>query len=100
MVYQPQSCIETDKWGKPSKVQWYYLCIWHHRLEGLPTWLQDPNRLHYDPAELKLFENIECEWPVFWTYFIIDGVFSGDAVQVRRCWVLCLIFHLSVKGLF
>uniref|UniRef100_A0A8I5NM07 Phosphorylase b kinase regulatory subunit n=1 Tax=Papio anubis TaxID=9555 RepID=A0A8I5NM07_PAPAN len=46
--------------------------------------LQDPNRLHYDPAELKLFENIECEWPVFWTYFIIDGVFSGDAVQVQE----------------
>ncbi|EPY77134.1 phosphorylase kinase, alpha 2 (liver) isoform 2 [Camelus ferus] len=46
--------------------------------------LQDPNRLHYDPAELKLFENIECEWPVFWTYFIIDGVFNGDAVQVQE----------------
>lgn len=40
--------------------------------------------MHYDPAELKLFENIECEWPVFWTYFIIDGVFNGDAVQVRH----------------
>jgi phosphorylase kinase alpha/beta subunit len=42
--------------------------------------------LHYDPAELKLFENIECEWPVFWTYLIIDGIFNGDAVQVRKCW--------------
>ncbi|MBZ3882589.1 Phosphorylase b kinase regulatory subunit alpha, liver isoform, partial [Sciurus carolinensis] len=46
--------------------------------------LQDPNRLHYDPAELKLFENIECEWPVFWTYFILDGIFNGDAVQVQE----------------
>lgn len=45
---------------------------------------QDPNRLHYDPAELKLFENIECEWPVFWTYFLIDGVFNGDRIQVRE----------------
>lgn len=43
---------------------------------------QDPSRLHYDPAELKLFENIECEWPVFWTYLILDGIFSGDLVQV------------------
>ncbi|ELW48743.1 Phosphorylase b kinase regulatory subunit alpha, liver isoform [Tupaia chinensis] len=34
--------------------------------------------------ELKLFENIECEWPVFWTYFIIDGVFNGDGVQVQE----------------
>lgn len=44
--------------------------------------LKDPSRLHYDPAELKLFENIECEWPVFWTYLILDGVFAGDQVQV------------------
>ncbi|XP_013908195.1 PREDICTED: phosphorylase b kinase regulatory subunit alpha, liver isoform, partial [Thamnophis sirtalis] len=45
---------------------------------------QDPNRLHYDPAELKLFENIECEWPVFWTYFLIDGVFNDDRIQVQE----------------
>lgn len=45
---------------------------------------QDPSRLHYDPAELKLFENIECEWPVFWTYFLIDGVFNEDKIQVRK----------------
>ncbi|KAG2456976.1 KPB2 kinase, partial [Polypterus senegalus] len=48
------------------------------------TKLQDPRRLHYDPAELKLFENIECEWPVFWTYLILDGLFSGDQVQVQE----------------
>ena len=43
---------------------------------------QDPSRLHYDPAELKLFENIECEWPVFWTFLILDGIFNGEHVQV------------------
>ncbi|KAM9668059.1 phosphorylase b kinase regulatory subunit alpha, skeletal muscle isoform 4-T4 [Dama dama] len=48
------------------------------------TKLQDPNRLYYEPAELKLFENIECEWPLFWTYFILDGVFSGNAEQVQE----------------
>lgn len=46
--------------------------------------LQDPSRLHYDPAELKLFENIECEWPVFWTYLILDGIFAEDQVQVMK----------------
>lgn len=45
---------------------------------------QDPSRLHYDPAELKLFENIECEWPVFWTYLILDGIFAEDQVQVLK----------------
>ncbi|XP_022605187.1 phosphorylase b kinase regulatory subunit alpha, liver isoform isoform X4 [Seriola dumerili] len=45
---------------------------------------EDPSRLHYDPAELKLFENIECEWPVFWTYLILDGIFAEDQVQVQE----------------
>ncbi|GAB5584458.1 phosphorylase b kinase regulatory subunit alpha [Prionailurus iriomotensis] len=63
-----------------SKLQGRYGCCRFLR-DGYKTPREDPNRLHYDPAELKLFENIECEWPVFWTYFIIDGVFNGDAVQ-------------------
>ncbi|XP_075018776.1 phosphorylase b kinase regulatory subunit alpha, skeletal muscle isoform isoform X4 [Calonectris borealis] len=46
--------------------------------------LQDPNRLYYEPAELKLFENIECEWPLFWAYLIIDGIFSGNMEQVQE----------------
>lgn len=50
--------------------------------------LQDPNRLYYESAELKLFENIECEWPLFWTYLILDGIFSNSLEQVpsiQRC---------------
>ncbi|XP_064220553.1 phosphorylase b kinase regulatory subunit alpha, liver isoform isoform X7 [Aotus nancymaae] len=66
-----------------SKLQGRYGCCRFLR-DGYKTPREDPNRLHYDPAELKLFENIECEWPVFWTYFIIDGVFNGDAVQVQE----------------
>ncbi|XP_040853633.1 phosphorylase b kinase regulatory subunit alpha, liver isoform isoform X3 [Ochotona curzoniae] len=66
-----------------SKLQGRYGCCRFLR-DGYKTPREDPNRLHYDPAELKLFENIECEWPVFWTYFIIDGIFSGDAVQVQE----------------
>lgn len=45
---------------------------------------QDPTRLYYEPAELKLFENVECEWPLFWTYFILDGIFFGNLEQVRH----------------
>ncbi|XP_033867540.2 phosphorylase b kinase regulatory subunit alpha, liver isoform isoform X1 [Acipenser ruthenus] len=52
--------------------------------DGYKTPREDPNRLHYDPAELKLFENIECEWPIFWTYLILDGIFNGDQVQVQE----------------
>ncbi|XP_047392407.1 phosphorylase b kinase regulatory subunit alpha, liver isoform isoform X4 [Sciurus carolinensis] len=66
-----------------SKLQGRYGCCRFLR-DGYKTPREDPNRLHYDPAELKLFENIECEWPVFWTYFILDGIFNGDAVQVQE----------------
>ncbi|XP_016847883.1 phosphorylase b kinase regulatory subunit alpha, liver isoform isoform X5 [Anolis carolinensis] len=66
-----------------TKLQGRYGCCRFIR-DGYKTPREDPNRLHYDPAELKLFENIECEWPVFWTYFLIDGVFNGDRIQVQE----------------
>ncbi|KFV99115.1 Phosphorylase b kinase regulatory subunit alpha, skeletal muscle isoform, partial [Fulmarus glacialis] len=52
--------------------------------DGYRTPKEDPNRLYYEPAELKLFENIECEWPLFWAYLIIDGIFSGNMEQVQE----------------
>ncbi|CAG5858485.1 unnamed protein product [Menidia menidia] len=66
-----------------SKLQGRYGCCRFIR-DGYHCPKEDPTRLHYDPSELKLFENIECEWPVFWTYFILDGIFSGDQVQVQE----------------
>ncbi|XP_076879483.1 phosphorylase b kinase regulatory subunit alpha, liver isoform isoform X2 [Brachyhypopomus gauderio] len=66
-----------------SKLQGRYGCCRFIR-DGYRTPKEDSSRLHYDPAELKLFENIECEWPVFWTYLILDGIFSGDPEQVQE----------------
>ncbi|XP_012675197.1 phosphorylase b kinase regulatory subunit alpha, liver isoform isoform X2 [Clupea harengus] len=66
-----------------SKLQGRYGCCRFIR-DGYRTPKEDPNRLHYDPAELKLFENIECEWPVFWTYLILDGIFNEEHVQVQE----------------
>lgn len=66
-----------------SKLQGRYGCCRFIR-DGYQCPREDPTRLHYDPAELKLFENIECEWPVFWTYLILDGIFTGDHVQVQE----------------
>uniref|UniRef100_A0A7N8X2S9 Phosphorylase b kinase regulatory subunit n=1 Tax=Mastacembelus armatus TaxID=205130 RepID=A0A7N8X2S9_9TELE len=66
-----------------SKLQGRYGCCRFIR-DGYLCPKEDPNRLHYDPAELKLFENIECEWPVFWNYLILDGIFAEDQVQEYR----------------
>lgn len=63
------------------------LCGPPNKLQRTLTWkiafFQDPNRLYYESAELKLFENIECEWPLFWTYLILDGIFSNSPEQVH-----------------
>jgi hypothetical protein len=52
--------------------------------DGHQTVLEDHNRLYYDPHELKIFENVESEWPLFFTYLILDGLFSGDMKQVEH----------------
>lgn len=66
-----------------NKLQGRYGCCRFIR-DGYRCPREDPTRLHYDPAELKLFENIECEWPLFWTYLILDGIFAGDHGQVEE----------------
>ncbi|XP_022091579.1 probable phosphorylase b kinase regulatory subunit alpha isoform X2 [Acanthaster planci] len=63
-----------------DKLQGRYGCCRFLR-DGYKTALEDPNRLYYDPAELKVFENIECEWPLFWAYLLIEGVFKGNKEQ-------------------
>jgi len=47
-------------------------------LDGHQTAIEDSQRLHYDPHELKQFMNIECEWPLFFTYLLLNNLFTGD----------------------
>jgi len=47
-------------------------------LDGHQTAIEDSHRLHYDPHELKQFMDIECEWPLFFTYLLLNNVFTGD----------------------
>ncbi|XP_021043117.1 phosphorylase b kinase regulatory subunit alpha, skeletal muscle isoform isoform X6 [Mus pahari] len=75
--------VELTKQEIITKLQGRYGCCRFLR-DGYKTPKEDPNRLYYEPAELKLFENIECEWPLFWTYFILDGIFSGNIEQVQE----------------
>ncbi|MGH8002557.1 MAG: glycoside hydrolase family 15 protein, partial [Brasilonema sp.] len=52
--------------------------------DGHQTVLEDTNRLHYEPLELKQFEHLECEWPLFFTYLFLDGLFRGEQEQVKH----------------
>ncbi|XP_056637875.1 probable phosphorylase b kinase regulatory subunit alpha isoform X2 [Diorhabda carinulata] len=46
--------------------------------DGYRTPKEDPSRLYYEPWELRMFENIECEWPLFFCYMILDNLFRGN----------------------
>ncbi|PZC75659.1 hypothetical protein B5X24_HaOG205766 [Helicoverpa armigera] len=52
--------------------------------DGHKTPREDPNRLYYEPWELRMFENIECEWPLFFCYLILDYCFKGDKNNVTE----------------
>ncbi|MBE9005040.1 glycoside hydrolase family 15 protein [Fortiea sp. LEGE XX443] len=66
-----------------NKLQGKYGCKRFLR-DGHQTVLEDNQRLHYEPRELKQFEHIECEWPLFFTYLLLDGLFRNDKKQVQQ----------------
>lgn len=47
-------------------------------LDGHQTVLEDEHRLHYEEQELKQFEGIESEWPLFFTYLYLDALMRRD----------------------
>lgn len=49
--------------------------------DGHQTVVEDTGRAHYEPGELARFEHIESEWPLFFTYLLIEAALRGDAQQ-------------------
>ncbi|XP_046386371.1 probable phosphorylase b kinase regulatory subunit beta isoform X1 [Ischnura elegans] len=52
--------------------------------DGFMSPKEDPTRRYYRDGETKEFENIECEWPLFYIFMIIDGVFKSVPKQVEE----------------
>ncbi len=46
--------------------------------DGHQTAVEDENRLHYHAGELSNFANIESEWPLFFTYLLVDAEMNED----------------------
>ncbi len=72
--------VERTRQKIVDRLQGNYGCIRFLR-DGHQTVVEDTSRLHYEPTELRAFENIECEWPLFFTYLALDGIFRGDQKQ-------------------
>ncbi|CAG9098416.1 hypothetical protein JYU34_002377 [Plutella xylostella] len=52
--------------------------------DGYKCVLEDTNRRYYHEGELKEFDGIESEWPLFYVMMIIDGVFRTLPEQVEE----------------
>lgn len=52
--------------------------------DGHQTVLEDEQKLHYEPEELEQFAGIESEWPLFYTYRLINAWFDGDHARAER----------------
>ncbi|XP_012349938.1 probable phosphorylase b kinase regulatory subunit alpha isoform X4 [Apis florea] len=75
--------IQLTRDAITKKLQGHYGCKRFLR-DGYKTPKEDPNRLYYEPWELRIFENIECEWPLFFCYLIVDYCFQGNKDAVTE----------------
>lgn len=94
----PQSCRLFKK-CPVSKIEKFFFVIlkvlWH------PSYftVQDASRLYYNKSELQQFEDIECEWPIFFCYLILDAMYSKNDDAVEHYWQqLEKVLVLSDKG--
>lgn len=63
-----------------EKLQGHYGCK-RFLLDGHQTLVEDHQRLHYEPHELKQFMDIECEWPLFFCYLLLNHIFAGNQAE-------------------
>ncbi|KAM7350194.1 putative phosphorylase b kinase regulatory subunit alpha isoform 8-T8 [Cochliomyia hominivorax] len=81
-VDDPQ-LIRNTKDAILQRLQGKYGCKRFLR-DGYRTPKEDPTRLYYERWELRMFENIECEWPLFYCYLILFHAFQNDKVAVKE----------------
>lgn len=76
---EAEALVDRTREDVVRKLQGKYGCKRFLR-DGHQTVIEDIHRLHYEPWELKQFEHIECEWPLFFTYLLLDALFRGDSI--------------------
>ena len=64
--------------------------------DGYKTLKEDTKRLHYEPWELRVFDNIECEWPRFYCYLSLLHYFTGNLEEAHA--VSDLLDQLTVAS--
>ncbi|XP_055522956.1 probable phosphorylase b kinase regulatory subunit alpha isoform X1 [Wyeomyia smithii] len=75
--------IEATQDAIVNRLQGRYGCKRFLR-DGYKTPNEDVTRLYYEPWELRMFENIESEWPLFFCYLILNKAFQNDKESVNE----------------
>nr|CDS28284.1 asparagine rich protein [Hymenolepis microstoma] len=78
-----EALIERTRNTILSKLLGSYGCIRFLR-DGYKTAREDSNRLHYEPWELRMFDGIECQWPLFFTYLVIGASFDDNFELAKK----------------
>jgi len=70
-------------------------------LDGHQTVIEESSRIYYEQTELANFENIESEWPLFFTYLYISALFDGSEATAKhyRKKLEALMVHVDGIGL-
>lgn len=70
-------------------------------LDGHQTVVEESSRIYYEQTELGKFENIESEWPLFFTYLYISALFDGSEATAKhyRKKLEALMVHIDGVGL-
>lgn len=53
-------------------------------LDGHQSSIEDLTKLHYEPSELRAFKDIESEWPLFFTYLLLDALMQGNKEEITK----------------
>lgn len=75
--------IEATQKAIVNRLQGRYGCKRFLR-DGYNTPKEDKTRLYYERWELRMFENIESEWPLFFCYLILNKAFQTDKDSVSE----------------
>jgi len=69
--------------------------------DGHQTVLEESSRIYYEQTEVANFENIESEWPLFFTYLYISALFDGSEATAKhyRKKLEALMVHVDGIGL-
>ncbi len=69
--------------GIGGYVGFYCQCYCLKSGDGYGSEVENPVKRFYDVGEVMNYEHIENEWPLFYLYMIVDGMFEDDQEQVR-----------------